>query len=228
MLDRIIQQFNQVGTPAFSMVNYLIVLALSLVFGLWMRLIYRNYYLSNEAVEASLARSFPIMSPAVTTIFWLIQFSLPLSLGLLGALSFVRFRTPIKRAEDIAFVLLLISGSLACAVQQLAVTLSLAVLMSFYGAFRNQFVSLDEARSRTGIINVNTQADVRVEQVVEAARKVDPKAECISESYHDGITSIIIRLPKLSEKNQSSILAAMKELDTDARIDLFLPSSHYG
>ena len=61
-------------------------------------------------------KSFPILGPAVTAIFLVIQFSLPLSLGLLGALSFVRFRTPIKEPEEIGYILIVISTSLACAV----------------------------------------------------------------------------------------------------------------
>ena len=44
-----------------------------------------------------------------------IQFSLPLSLGLLGALSFVRFRSPIKDPQEIGYILLLIASSICCA-----------------------------------------------------------------------------------------------------------------
>ena len=41
-----------------------------------------------------------------------IQTSIPLSLGLLGALSFVRFRTPVKDPAEIGFLLLLIASSI--------------------------------------------------------------------------------------------------------------------
>lgn len=52
----------------------------------------------------------------MSAIFWAIQYSLPLSLGLLGALSFVRFRTPVKKPEDVAFILLVIALSLLSSV----------------------------------------------------------------------------------------------------------------
>ena len=45
---------------------------------------------------AGVHRTFLLAGPAITVLFIAIQFSLPLSLGLLGALSFVRFRTPVK------------------------------------------------------------------------------------------------------------------------------------
>ena len=60
-------------------------------------------------------RSFPLLGISVTAIFVCIQFSLPLSLGLLGALSIVRFRTPIKEPEEIGFIVLVIATSIACA-----------------------------------------------------------------------------------------------------------------
>ncbi len=41
------------------------------------------------------------MGLSITAIFICIQFSLPLSLGLLGALSIVRFRTPVKELRAI-------------------------------------------------------------------------------------------------------------------------------
>jgi hypothetical protein len=41
-----------------------------------------------------------------------IQTSIPLSLGLLGALSFVRFRTPVKDPAEIGFLLVLIASSI--------------------------------------------------------------------------------------------------------------------
>jgi hypothetical protein len=69
------------------------------------------------------------MGPAVTTIFLTVQFSLPLSLGLLGALSIVRFRTPIKEPEEIGFILLLIASSIAIATYNVAFTALLYAIM---------------------------------------------------------------------------------------------------
>ena len=58
---------------------------------------------------------YPLLGVSVTAIFICVQFSLPLSLGLLGALSIVRFRTPIKEPEEISFIMLVIATSLSCA-----------------------------------------------------------------------------------------------------------------
>ena len=65
-------------------------------------------------------RAFPLLGISITAIFVTIQFSLPLSLGLLGALSIVRFRTPIKEPEEIGFIMLVIAVSIATATFKLA------------------------------------------------------------------------------------------------------------
>jgi hypothetical protein len=60
-------------------------------------------------------RAFPLLGVAVTTLFICVQISLPLSLGLLGALSIIRFRTPIKEPEETGFIMMVIAGAITCA-----------------------------------------------------------------------------------------------------------------
>ena len=75
---------------------------------------YSAFY-GTRATGSNVHRSFPLISIAVTAIFLCVQFSLPLSLGLLGSLSIVRFRTPIKEPEEIGFIMLVVASSLCCA-----------------------------------------------------------------------------------------------------------------
>ena len=64
---------------------------------------------------AGVHRVFILAGPAITALFISIQFSIPLSLGLLGALSFVRFRTPIKDPAEIGYLMVLIGTSVTAA-----------------------------------------------------------------------------------------------------------------
>ncbi len=68
-----------------------------------------------RATGSNIHRAFPLISIATAAIFICVQFSLPLSLGLLGSLSIVRFRTPIKEPEEIGFIMLVIASALCCA-----------------------------------------------------------------------------------------------------------------
>ena len=90
-----------------------------------------------EQMGAGVHRMFLLGGPAITAVLLSIQFSLPLSLGLLGALSIVRFRTPVKDPAEIGFVLLVVAGSIGFAtfnpwlVVVLYATAALVVLVEY-------------------------------------------------------------------------------------------------
>jgi len=84
-------------------------------------LMYQLFYGSRH-IGAGVHRTFIIGGPAITTLFLGIQTSIPLALGLLGALSFVRFRTPVKDPAEIGFLLLLVASSIGAATKNYQVT----------------------------------------------------------------------------------------------------------
>jgi hypothetical protein len=102
-----------------GVVPFLVLLAISLAGSLLASLLYVQFY-SSRATGSQVYRAFPLLGLSITAIFVCIQFSLPLSLGLLGALSIVRFRTPIKEPEEVGFIMLVIAASIATATFKLA------------------------------------------------------------------------------------------------------------
>lgn len=103
-----------------------LLLAISLLAALFISYLYVQFY-SGRETGSQIHRAFPLLGVAITAIFICVQFSLPLSLGLLGALSIVRFRTPIKEPEEIGFLMLVVASSLASA------TFNIAFLGFFLG-----------------------------------------------------------------------------------------------
>lgn len=101
------------GVP-LSPLDISVALGFALVCSIVAVLMY-NYFYGSENVGAGVQRSFLLMGPAITALFLGIQFSLPLSLGLLGALSIIRFRTPVKDPAEIGFVMLLIGAAIGSA-----------------------------------------------------------------------------------------------------------------
>jgi hypothetical protein len=99
----------------------LIPIGFSLVAAVVAYFMYQLFYGSRH-IGAGVHRTFIIGGPAITMLFLGIQTSIPLSLGLLGALSFVRFRTPVKDPAEIGFLLLLIASSIGAATSNYLVT----------------------------------------------------------------------------------------------------------
>ena len=95
-------------------------------------------------IGAGVQRMFILGGPSITALLLAVQFSLPLSLGLLGALSIVRFRAPIKDPAEMGFLLLLIAGAIGCATFNywLVVVLygiaSLALLVERFSRIRSE------------------------------------------------------------------------------------------
>ena len=75
---------------------------------------YRFFY-ERRGTGSQVHRAFPLLGISITTLFIGVQLSIPLSLGLLGALSIIRFRTPIKEPEEVGFIMLVIAAAISAA-----------------------------------------------------------------------------------------------------------------
>ena len=71
---------------------------------------------------------FPFITLTVVLVIFIVKSSLALSLGLVGALSIVRFRTPIKEPEELAYLFICIAAGLGYGANQTIPT-TVAVLL---------------------------------------------------------------------------------------------------
>jgi len=106
----------------------LLALGFSLVASLFAYFMYQLFYGASN-IGAGVHRTFIIGGPAITVLLLAIQTSIPLSLGLLGSLSIVRFRTPVKDPAEIGFLLLVIASSICAATNNYLLTIVLFILV---------------------------------------------------------------------------------------------------
>src|SRR4030043_1265307 len=129
-------------TSKFNLTEVMIALGFSLIASVAVYLIYQLFYGSRN-IGAGVDRCFIIIGPAITALFLGIQSSIPLSLGLLGALSFVRFRTPVKDSAEIGYLLLLIAMSIGAATHNYLISIILFLIvflsLSIQWLIRNHF-----------------------------------------------------------------------------------------
>jgi hypothetical protein len=147
-----------------DLVGFVFALLISALVSIYVSQLYQRFY-EARATGAQIHRAFLLLGPSITTLFIAVQFSLPLSLGLLGALSIIRFRTPIKEPEEVGFIMLLISAAVVTATFQftlLAVLLAIATLFLF-------------VRSRSSVLGDGTRTDgmllLVMPQTVTAAQR---------------------------------------------------------
>lgn len=130
-----------------DLVRFASALAVALASALAVAWLYRAFC-ESRGTGSQLWRAFPALSLAITTLFLCIQISIPLSLGLLGSLSIIRFRTPIKEPEEVGFVMLVIAAAICAATQQFDFILylylfALAALVAARGAAAMRWLRRD-------------------------------------------------------------------------------------
>jgi len=131
--------------------GFIFALGVSALVGVAVSALYQIFY-ENRATGAQVHRSFLLMAPSITALFIAIQFSLPLSLGLLGALSVVRFRTPIKEPEEVGFIMLLIAGSVVCATFQFKLLFVLLFLATGLLLLQRALPQLLQSKRKDGTV----------------------------------------------------------------------------
>jgi membrane protein implicated in regulation of membrane protease activity len=138
-----VQKMAEIGFGPFA-----ITLLFSVLVSFFVSYLYSKFY-GEKNTGSNVHRSFPLLGISITAIFISLQFSIPLSLGMLGALSIVRFRTPIKEPEEVGFILLVIALSLCIATFnfQFAAMILLLAVVALLGLarFKNVFRKSDEA-----------------------------------------------------------------------------------
>ncbi len=126
-MDAIMRFFESLETPV-TLREALIAVGFSLAVSIIVYIMYQIFYGSRN-VGAGVHRIFIIGGPAITALFVAIQASVPLGLGLLGTLAFVRFRAPVKDPAEIGFLLLMVACSIGAATRNYLVTGVLLIIV---------------------------------------------------------------------------------------------------
>jgi len=127
-------EISNIDLGSVNIADFVIGFLLSLITGIMLKNIYYKYSLgvTNKKLFSSY---FPLFSIAIFVIVITIKSSIVLSLGLVGALSIIRFRTAIKEAEQIIYLLIMTGISIALAASEYVYTFFLigtTYLYSFY------------------------------------------------------------------------------------------------
>jgi len=203
-------------TRNISMYAFAILLIVSIVMALLISDLYRKFFDAN-ATGSRIHRSFPLVGPAVTTIFITVQFSLPLSLGLLGALSIVRFRTPIKEPEEIGFILLVIACSISIATTNIAFAVMLYLIVLISLLIMQKFPGF-RSNDPNGIVLNMLITDVSSGDSMERFSNVEKFLT--SRKINHVVSSMHIDKEKanasiLMKKKKNDVLSFMSELTAD-------------
>ncbi len=116
----------------------------------------------------------PVICLTTLLVISVVKSSLALSLGLVGALSIVRFRTPIKEPEELAYIFLAIAIGLALGADQREVAaVALPIILIIISL-------IDRWRPATSTVSGNVLLNIEIEQGSTSTEKVLKMIESIA------------------------------------------------
>ena len=144
--------FNSIN---FSLLDLIINFAIGAVL-LGLISIHYSYSAKKRLLRKDIALSLPVIGLTTLLVITVVKSSLALSLGLVGALSIVRFRTPIKEPEELAYIFMAISVGLCLGADQREAAIAgiLIILISF--SVYCQFSSKEKTDSSNLILTFHT------------------------------------------------------------------------
>lgn len=148
---------NQFGSGESSIVDFLINIFITIILSYIIGMVYSKYgnSLSNRK---KLMQTFVLISVTVMLVISIVKSSLALSLGLVGALSIVRFRTAIKEPEELVYFFVAIALGLGMGANQRLVTLSGAVIIILYIVIQN-INTVKNAVQQNLIVTISNTSD---------------------------------------------------------------------
>jgi len=151
--------------------NFFIAIFLSLILSIMVKFTYKKVGRALNDKDY-FSDTFIPLCMITTLVITVIKFSLALSLGLVGALSIVRFRAAIKEPEELVYLFFVISIGLANGANQFVLSIIATLLIISFLLLRNFFISKRinefEFNSDVNILNIEIKNSTKtLEEIIE-------------------------------------------------------------
>jgi len=216
-MDMTFEEYLAGSAPQIGLFMFIINLILTGTFAFVLSLIYIRYgfSLSNRDL---FSRNFVLIAMTTMLIITIVKSSLALSLGLVGALSIIRFRAAIKEPEELAYLFITISIGLGFGANQGFITaIGLIIMILSIILLQKTKYNLFENQNLQMVISISGSKKISIDSIIEILSKncsrvdlkrIDEVDEKIEVSLHVDFNNI---------KDLSSAKKSLFELDNSLR-----------
>ena len=190
---------------------------ISILLSFFLSFILSKVYKKNSSTISnpeSLAKVLPILSIGTTIIIAVVKSSLALSLGLVGALSIVRFRTPIKEPEELTYIFLSIGIGLATGADQFKAAIIGLFMTTFFIYFSNW---IDRKKKKNNLLRLSIsniqpkEINSIIELITSNCSRVDFHNLSVSNSEQNNQTSLSLSIIPIDFNKISTITNDLKK-----------------
>lgn len=194
------------NVTAVSLTDMALALVLSFGLGMFIYFVYRKTY-AGVMFSQAFGGSLIAMTMITTMVILAVTSNVVLSLGMVGALSIVRFRTAIKEPMDIAFLFWAIAGGIVLAAGMIPLAIFGSVIIGVI-----MIVFCNRKSTRKPYIAVISCADAQTEHAVTDYLKAHAeKAVVKSKSAQKG--SIELSYEVTLKKDNTDFITELSEMD---------------
>ena len=144
---------------AISMGDALIAIALSFALSLFIVFIYRATY-AGVNYSRNFTGCLMMLSMVTTMVILVISSNMVLSLGMVGALSIVRFRTAVKEPTDTAFLFWAIATGIICGAGYITISILMTLLLGLLFVAVHAFAGKQKHSTYMIVIRYDSDSDV--------------------------------------------------------------------
>jgi len=182
----------QSGIERFSPIEIIINLSVSFVVGLFIFFVYKKTF-QGVLYQRSFNVSLVAIAMIITLIIMTISGNLVLSLGMVGALSIVRFRTPIKDPVDLVFIFWAITIGIANGVGYFNISLIGSVFMTIVLLFMTRKAEVDYPYLLVLQVPTGAKSNEAIKDIKKSVERFMLKSKTITPQYEEVTAEIRLK-----------------------------------
>lgn len=214
--------FSTMALTSEDIFNIFFSLLVAIIIGV---VISQVYKLTHRGVnyELSYMTSLVILAPVVAIVMLLIRGNLVLSLGLVGSLSIIRFRTPIKDTRDMVFLFWVIAVGLGAGTFNWSMV-ALASIIILITIFILHLIKYGRSQNHDYILVVSGQSEFDQEPIRAIIHQYTSDAKMRSQTINQELWEIVFELHLIDNTQPlDKLIKALNDNETITNVSLLAP-----
>lgn len=203
------------GTDRITTVNILMNVSMSFLVGMFIFYIYKKTY-QGVLYQRSFNISLVLASTVTALVIMTISGNLILSLGMVGALSIVRFRTPVKDSMDLIFLFWAISSGIANGVGYYNISIVGSIMIAL---FMLVLTRQGKSYSDTFLLVIQFLDSAEEKPILEQINKNTERMSIKSKSVSDHGTEITMEL-RVVDSSDTEFINDLQSNDSVSRVTM--------
>ena len=200
----------QSGMERFTAIEILINLSVSFIVGIFIFYVYKKTF-QGVLYQRSFNVSLIAITMVITLIIMTISGNLVLSLGMVGALSIVRFRTPIKDPVDLVFIFWAITVGIANGVGYFNISIIGSTVLTLVLLFMTRKAEEEQPFLLVLQIASTTNSKSVIAEVIKSVDKFMLKSKTITPEYEEITAEIRLKNENTQFLNELQISGDVKK-----------------